>query len=282
MATTVSDTNPAASESATDASGGTLAERVASVKSRIAEAAKRVGRDPEKIILVAVTKHASMDQIREMVSLGHVDLGENRVQQLVQRSAQLDEFLSRHRDLGRSRSADGALPEKIRWHMIGHLQRNKVRKALPLVRLVHSVDSLRLAEEIQTVAARTDEVAEVLIEVNVSGEKAKHGVAPAAARHVIDQMDTMINIRVRGLMCMAPIVEDPADTRPYFDMCRELFEDIQKAGDVTDKFNILSMGMSNDFEVAVECGSNVVRVGSALFGSAEGDSDRDTDTDDHD
>ena len=246
---------------------GTLAERLAGVKTRIAEAAARVGRDPANIILVAVTKYASMDQIRELVALGHQDLGENRVQQLSQRSAQLDEYLARHRELGRTRSGSTAsLPETVRWHMIGNLQRNKVRKALPLVRLTHSVDSLRLAEEIQTVAARSDDVAEVLIEVNVSGEKAKHGVAPAAARHVVDQMDTMVNIRVRGLMCMAPIVEDPNDARPYFDMCRELFEDIRKHGDVTDKFNILSMGMSSDYEVAIECGANVVRVGSAIFG----------------
>lgn len=244
-----------------------LKDRYAAVKQRIAAAAARSGQSPDRIILVAVTKYASIDQVRQLVELGHTDLGENHVQNLVQRVAQIDEFIARHRQL---RGRESTVPERVRWHMIGHLQRNKVRKVLNLARLIHSVDSLRLAEEIQAAAIRQDEPVEVLVQVNVAGEKSKYGIAPAAARHLIDQMDTMLNIRVRGLMCMAPLVEDPETVRPVFTRCKELFDDLRRIGCGGDRFDILSMGMSNDFEVAIECGANLVRVGSAIFGEGGG------------
>ncbi|MHC5023818.1 MAG: YggS family pyridoxal phosphate-dependent enzyme [Planctomycetota bacterium] len=241
-----------------------LKERYENVCERIARAAARSGRRAEDVILVAVTKQASMDQVRELLKLGHQDLGENQVQHLVQRAAQVSETLQRQKQLGRGR---GVLePADVRWHMIGHLQRNKVKKAVEVARLIHTVDSLRLAEEIQTVAARRDEPVEVLVQINISGEKSKHGVAPAAARHLIDQIDTMLLLRCRGLMTMAPIVEDPADARPYFERTYELFDDIQRTIDGGERFDILSMGMSHDFEVAVECGANIVRVGTSIFG----------------
>jgi pyridoxal phosphate enzyme (YggS family) len=242
----------------------TLKQRYEGVRQRIADAAVRSGRRPENIVLTAVTKFASIDQIRELIELGHTDFGENRVQALVQRVAQIDEFLQRHRQLHSSRHV--SLPGLLRWHMIGHLQRNKVRKVLDLVRLIHSVDSLRLAEEIQVAAAKREEPMEVLVQVNVSGEKSKHGVAPAAASHLVEQMDTMMSIRPRGLMCMAPLVEDPEQVRPIYERCRELLEDIRSRRLGGDQFDLLSMGMTNDFEVAVECGANVVRVGTAIFG----------------
>lgn len=238
-----------------------------SVLERIAGAARRSGRRPEDVVLVAVTKHASIDQVRELVDRGHRDLGENRAQHLLQRAAQVEEFQRRHREL----DDDGIDRTPVRWHMIGSLQRNKVAKLVGVARLIHSVDSLRLAEEIQTCAARHEEPVEVLVQVNASGERSKHGVAPAAARHLVEQIDTMISLRPRGLMTMAPIVDDPVDARPSFDLCRELFEDIRRAGVGGERFDILSMGMSHDFEVAVECGANVVRVGSAIFGEPEGD-----------
>jgi len=242
----------------------TLKERYDAVRQRIADAAARSGRRPENIVLTAVTKYASIDQIRELIELGHMDFAENRVQALVQRVAQIDEFLQRHRQLHSSRHV--SLPGQLRWHMIGHLQRNKVRKVLHLVRLVHSVDSLRLAEEIQMAATRREEPVEVLVQVNVSGEKSKYGVAPAAASHLVEQIDTMMNMRPRGLMTMAPLVEDPEQVRPVFERCRELLEDIQSGGLGGEHFDVLSMGMTSDFEVAIECGANVVRVGSAIFG----------------
>ena len=176
----------------------------------------------------------------------------------------LFEFLKRHRELRGSKPVN--LPDRLRWHMIGHLQRNKARKVVDLVRLIHSVDSLRLAEEIQMVAARREQPVEVLIQVDTSGERSKFGVAPAAAGHLVEQIDTMMTLRPRGLMCMAPMTDDPETVRPVFERCRELIEDIRSDGLGGDHFDILSMGMSGDFEVAIECGANVVRVGSAIFG----------------
>jgi len=242
----------------------TLKGRYDLVKQRVAAAAKKARVSPEGIVTVAVTKYAAIEQVRELLELGHGDFAENMVQNLVQRAAQIDEFLERHRQLGTRQS--GTLPKQVRWHMIGHLQRNKVRKLIGLARLIHSVDSLRLAEEIQAAAARHEEPTEVLIQVNVANEKSKFGIAPAATRHLIDQMDTMLNIKVRGLMCMAPLAEDPEEARPVFIRGRELFEEIKKSGAAGDRFDILSMGMSGDFEVAIECGANMIRVGGAIFG----------------
>ena len=247
----------------------TLQQRYEAVRERIAAAAGRVGRRSENVHLCVVTKYAAIDQIRELLELGHMDFGENRVQALLQRAAQIEEFIERHRQLASSREVH--LPEKPRWHMIGHLQRNKVRKVIELVRLTHSVDSLRLVEEIQMASSRRDEPVEVLVQVNTSREKSKSGVAPAAAQHLIEQIDTMVNLRPRGLMCMAPLVEDPELARPTFERLQELFEDIRTAGAGGEHFDILSMGMSNDFEVAIECGANLVRVGTAVFGPPPAD-----------
>ena len=249
--------------------GQSLRERYDSVRERIAAAAKRSGRRSEDVVLVAVTKKAAIDQIRDLIEMGHVDFGENRVQNLIQRAAQVDEFLQRHRQLRTDQRS--VIPEAVRWHMIGTLQRNKVRKIAGKVRLIHSVDSLRLAEEIQTCAARLEDPVEVLVQVNASGERSKHGVAPAATRHLVEQIDTMLNLRPRGLMCIAPLSEDPVDARPTFELCREFFEDIRSSGVGGERFDILSMGMTNDFEVAIEAGSNVVRIGTAIFGEGEGE-----------
>jgi pyridoxal phosphate enzyme (YggS family) len=242
-----------------DANGTTLAQRYADVKARIAAAARRAGRRPEDVMLVVVSKTASIDQVHELMGLGQVDFGEGRVQQLLQRAAQVDEWRARQAELR------GTAPA-VRWHMVGSLQRNKVKKALECVRLLHSVDSLRLAEEIQAAAARRDVPTDVLVEVNVSGEGSKHGVAPGAARHLVAQIDTMVNVRPRGLMCMAPLEGGVDAARPTFERCRELWEDIRQSGAGGDRFDVLSMGMSGDFEVAVECGSNLVRVGGAVIG----------------
>ena len=242
----------------------TLKERYEDVRARIAAAAERVERNPDAVMLAVVTKNASIDQVRELIELGHVDFAENRVQTLIQRMGQIDEFLKRHRELRGSKPFN--LPDRLRWHMIGHLQRNKVRRLVDMVRLIQSVDSLRLAEEIQMAAARREEPVEVLIQVDTSGERSKYGIAPAAAGHLVEQIDTMMTLRPRGLMCMAPLTDDPETVRSVFERCRELAEDIRADGLGGDQFDILSMGMSNDFEVAIECGANLVRVGSAIFG----------------
>ena len=233
------------------------------VKTRIAEASAKVGQNPDDVVLVAVTKNASIDVVRQLLALGHRDFGENRAQQLVNRASQIQEFRDRLAAHGEAAPAID-VPEP-RWHMIGQLQRNKVRKLVESVRLVHSVDSLRLAEEIQTQAAKRDRVVEILIEVNL-GEEQKGGIAAPAVRHLVDQIDSMLNVRVRGMMAMAPLTEDDDAIRSSFERCREVYEDLKQHVRDGDRINILSMGMSRDLEIGIECGANVVRVGSSLVG----------------
>lgn len=236
---------------------------------RIAAAAERSGRTRDDVLLVAVTKTADPDQLRSLVDLGHTDLGESRVQMLTQRAAALEEFLSRKRTLGAALTPSDNKPTEVRWHMIGHLQRNKVKRIVPLVKLIHSVDSLRVAEEIHGHAAQLDQVIDVLVQVNTSGDPARHGVAPAAVTHLADQIGTMMHLRLRGLMAMAPAAEDTEHSRPVFARAAELFHEVRTDQPHGAFFNVLSMGMSDDFEVAIEEGANVVRVGRALFGEAD-------------
>lgn len=285
----------------------TLAERYQAVKERVALAARRAGRAQDSVLVVAVSKYADMDQVRELIRLGHQDFGESRAMQLAQRAAMGDELIDRQRTLpsvaaearkhmlfgqassrrvpapGRGSGAQDherpTTPADIRWHMIGHLQRNKVRKILGVTRLVHSVDSLRLVEEIQNVAFKRDEPVEVLVQVNCSGEDRKHGCAVPAAAHLCEQIDTMVHLKVRGLMTMAAYGDDPEESRPAFERCREVFDDIRRRGVGGEAFNILSMGMTNDFEVAISCGANLVRIGSAIFGERPGVDENAEDTD---
>jgi pyridoxal phosphate enzyme (YggS family) len=277
----------------------TLKDRFTEVRQRIAAAAKRSGRSPESVLLVAVTKTAEPDQIRELIRLGHADLGENRVQQLVQRHAIIDEWMQRQRSLPGvqwQRDTPGAdpfaakapaparpgLPPAVRWHMIGHLQRNKARKAVDLCRLIHSVDSLRLAEELQAIGLKREKPIEVLLQVNCSHEPQKHGCAIPAAAHLVEQMESMIHVQCRGLMTMAPLTATPDDARLAFSRARELFEEIRDSGAAGPRFNILSMGMSGDYEAAIAEGANMVRVGAALFGQPRPGVTDDTDEDDDD
>ena len=263
-----------------------LDERYAQVRERVAAAASRSGRRADDIILVAVTKFAEPEQIRRLIELGHRDFGENRVQNLLQRAAMVDEHLARLRvlpqTLGRVGSnagrslieLDRAAPtvgaggkEPVRWHMIGHLQRNKARKACEVVRLIHSVDSLRLAEELQTIALRRDKPLDLLVEVNCSGEASKHGCPVPAAGPLAEQIDTMINVRVRGLMTMAAPDVPESEVRATFARCKELFDEVRKTGVGEGSFNLLSMGMSSDYEIAIEEGANIVRIGTSIFGN---------------
>lgn len=260
-----------------------------SVMDRVAEAAIRSGRQPEQIIAVAVTKYATPEAVRAIIDMGHIDLGESRVQQLVQRAPMIDEFIAR-RNFSAAREGltdpDHKLTERrVRWHMIGHLQRNKVKQIAPVADLIHSVDSLRLAEELHEYRAANDpdeprlqrnkshnsleQPIQILLQVNVSGEASKHGIAPPAVIHLIEQIETMVHLKLRGLMTMAPHTDNPEDTRPVFTRCRELFEEVRSSGVTGDQFNILSMGMTNDFEVAIEEGANIVRIGRAIFGEEE-------------
>ncbi len=249
-----------------------LREAYRRVTDRIARAAEVSGRPAGSVALVAVTKTASPDQIRMLVEWGHADFGENQVQQLSQRVHALEEFLSRKRTLAgaaaKANSNAGSPAPQVRWHMIGHLQRNKIRQVVPLVQLIHSVDSLRLAEDLHAFGSHCDRVIDVLIQVNVSGELGKFGVAAPAVIHLAEQIDSMINLRLRGLMTMAPRVDKPEDARPTFARTAEIFQEVRQAGIGGATFNILSMGMSDDFEVAIQEGANVVRIGRALFGES--------------
>jgi pyridoxal phosphate enzyme (YggS family) len=247
----------------------TIKDRYEAVKDRIARAAERTGRRGEDICLVAVTKYVGVEEIRELVQLGHRDFGENLVQQLVQRTAMIGEWQARQR--AHPALGPALVNDPIRWHMIGHLQRNKARKAAELCRLIHSVDSLRLAEELQAIGLKLDRPVDMLLQVNTSGEASKFGCAPGAARHLAEQFESMANLRLRGLMTMAPHSENPDEARPTFARLRELYEEIRSMGVGGGKrghFNILSMGMSGDFEAAIDEGANLVRVGSALFGDS--------------
>lgn len=233
-----------------------LGENLQRVRDNIAAAAARAGRDPDNILLVAVTKAVELDDVKKLIELGAVDLGESRVRQLVARAAEVEAWISRRRK---------PTPAPPRWHMVGHLQRNKVRQVLDSAEVIHSVDSLRLAEEIETRAAQRGKVVDILLQVNCSAEPQKFGVAVGAASHLADQICTLEHVRLLGLMTMAPLSVKPERARPSFVRLRELFEEMR-----TDKiggkdFAHLSMGMTQDYIVAVEEGATILRIGTALF-----------------
>jgi PLP dependent protein len=238
-----------------------LAEKLLEVKERIAAAADKARRDAAGITLVAVTKTAAPEQVREVLQFGVADLGESRVQMLAQRTAQVNEFMQR-----RIAHGEGVVAEKLRWHMIGHLQRNKIKIVLPLVSLIHSVDSLRLAEELDAQASRLGRKVSLLMQVNASEEPSKFGVAVGAAVHLAEQIDSMPNLQLTGLMTMGPLDQPEAKVRQAFSRTRELFEEMKwhKIGGAGLKH--ISMGMSDDFELAIAEGSTMVRIGTLLFG----------------
>jgi hypothetical protein len=223
-----------------------IAANVAEIRGRIAEAAARSGRTADAVKLVAVTKYAGPDEIRALVAAGCTELGESRPQQLWEHAAAL-----------------GDLP--VRWHMIGHLQRNKVERTLPLVMMVHSIDSFRLAKAIDSAAAARGCRMPVLLEVNISGEAAKHGFASAEVEPLLPQLLALKNIEIRGLMCIAGLEGGDATARRDFAALRTLRGRLQASCPADVRLDELSMGMSGDFEIAVEEGATMVRIGSALY-----------------
>ncbi len=239
-----------------------LAEKLDEVKDRIAAAAIKAKREPSEITLVAVTKSAAPEQIREILTLGVTDLGESRVQVLTQRAGQINEFFQRRRSLGDVEKPPG----QIRWHMIGHLQRNKIKPVLPIVHMVHSIDSLRLAEELDAHCAKLGRRLPVLLQINASEETQKYGVAVGASVHLAEQIDSMPNLQLSGLMTMGPMEENDAKIRAVFVRTREIFEEMRWHKIGGTHLRHLSMGMSHDFEIAVAEGATMVRVGSLLFG----------------
>ena len=235
-----------------------IAERIKRVEGTIAAACARADREPGDVKLVIVTKSVDIEGVLAVVRLGYTHLGENRVQQLKKVSAQVAEYLQQQ-------DADPKQPRDIHWHMIGHLQRNKVRQVLPTASLVHSVDTLRLAEEISTSAAKLNLTPRVLLQVNTSNEPQKYGVPVGAATHLAEQIVTLPNLKLIGLMTMAPLTRNQDIIRSSFVRARELFYEMRGERIVGSQFTELSMGMSSDYEIAVEEGATILRIGSAIF-----------------
>lgn len=225
-----------------------LQRNIRSVQERVKQAALKVGRDPKEITLVAVTKTIDIETVKEAYALGLKDFGENRVQELV----------AKHR----------VLPE-ARWHLIGRLQTNKVKDALERAFLIHSLDRWNLAEYIEKRAGAKNFVANCLLQVNVSGEASKSGVAVNEVREFLRALSGLQHVKVLGLMTIAPEVDDPEEVRPVFRELRSLFETIKKSSYPNVNMQWLSMGMTQDFEVAIEEGATIIRVGRALFGQRE-------------
>jgi hypothetical protein len=239
-----------------------ISERIKRIKDTINSTCARVGRDPQEIKLVIVTKSAAIEAIKEVIHSGLADLGENRVQQLKKVSAEVVQFLQ-------EQGEGTALPKKINWHMIGHLQRNKVRQVLPIASLIHSVDTLRLAEEINASAAKLNLCPKVLLQVNTSNEPQKYGVPIAAVTHLAEQIETLPNLKLIGLMTMAPLTHNKDVVRACFVRARELFVEMRGEKIVGPNFTELSMGMSSDYEVAIEESATILRIGSAIFAGYE-------------
>lgn len=225
-----------------------IKERLEDVERRITEAAQKSGRKREDITLVAVTKTHPVDMMNEAIKLGVTDIGENRPQ------AVRDKF-------------NDVLP--VKWHLIGQLQTNKVKYIIDKVCLIHSVDSIKLMDEIERQAIKHDLVMDILIEVNISGEESKSGVSKDEVWDLLEYAGQLTHVKVKGLMTVAPKTDNSVTNTLHFDNIRQLFLDIKQKKYDNVNMLYLSMGMSGDFEIAIECGSNMVRVGSAIFGARD-------------
>jgi PLP dependent protein len=227
-----------------------IVENVVRIRERISEAARRAGRDPADVTLMAVSKTFSAESIREAYATGIRVFGENRVQEFSGKSWDLH-------DLGAAE-----------WHLIGHLQTNKAARAVELFTAIDSIDSVKLAEKLNALAGRIRKTLSILIEINVGGEEAKTGIAPGSQelQQILLAAPQWKNLALRGLMTVPPYTEDPEGARPYFRRLREIRDEIAARHLSAVSMDVLSMGMSHDFEVAIEEGSTCVRVGTAIFG----------------
>ena len=223
-----------------------LAENVEQVRARIAQACERCGRDPSEVTLIAVSKTKPVSAIEEVLQTGTLDFGENWVQELTEKY--------------------DVLPKTVRWHMIGHLQRNKVKYIVDKVCLIHSVDSVRLAQQIEAEAAKKNIEVDILIEVNVAMEESKFGLTLEETTDMIREIAGMKHVHIQGLMTIAPFTEDPEENRIYFRKLRQLSVDIKSKNIDNVSMSVLSMGMTGDYEVAIEEGATMVRVGTGIFG----------------
>ena len=221
-------------------------EQLREVQKNIEQACIRAGRKPEEVTLIAVSKTKPVPMLEEAYEGGARDFGENKVQEIVAKKPQL--------------------PEDIRWHMIGHLQRNKVHQVVGKAVLIHSVDSLRLAEQIETEAAKKDTDVDILLEVNVAREESKYGFFLEEVKDAIMTIKDFPHVHIKGLMTIAPFVENPEENREVFKKLYEFAVDIGKKNIDNVTMDVLSMGMTNDYVIAVEEGATHIRVGTAIFG----------------
>lgn len=224
-----------------------LKDQLQEVEKRIQAACDRAGRKREEVTLIAVSKTKPVETLQEAYDLGVRIFGENKVQELTAKYE--------------------ALPKDIHWHMIGHLQTNKVKYIIDKAELIHSVDSLKLAETIEKEAAKHDLIADILVEVNVAEEESKFGMKMEEVIPFVEKVSAFSHVRVRGLMTIAPFVEDPEENRSIFADLHKLYIDIKKKNHDNDTVSVLSMGMTNDYEVAIEEGATMVRVGTGIFGA---------------
>lgn len=229
-----------------------MQERIDIINQRIAAACQRAGRDFFDVTLVAVSKTVAPELIRQAISAGVRVLGENRVQEAAVKIPEL---------------ADIVTDQNVEWHLIGHLQSNKARRAVELFSAIQSVDSLKLAERLDSAASDLGKRLPVFIEVNLGGEDSKAGVGPHEVLPLCEQVAKLSALELKGLMTVPPFLDDTNQVRPFFRRLRELRDEARRLGIVGDGFKQLSMGMSHDFEAAIEEGATLVRIGTALFGT---------------
>ena len=221
--------------------------RLAVVRERIVAAAHRSGRSPDDIRLIAVTKTFPSETVQMALDAGLLDIGENRVQEATEKFKEV--------------TAD-----QVTWHLIGHLQSNKVRPAVATFDVIHTIDSTELALRVDRIAREMNKRISVLVQVDLAGEQSKSGIPEAKLQEVIEALGSTSNIDLRGLMTLPPFFEDPEATRPYFRRLREVRDELNQSPTASEQLSDLSMGMSNDFEVAIEEGSTMIRLGTVLFG----------------
>ncbi len=225
----------------------TIRDHLTEVRENIRKACERAGRSPEEVTLIAVSKTKPLFMLEEAYEAGARDFGENKVQEILEKAPKM--------------------PEDARFHMIGHLQRNKVKQVLPHAVLIHSVDSLRLAEQIDQEAEKLGITANILLEVNVAKEESKFGMMPEEVPELTEQIAALPHLRIQGLMTIAPFVDDPEKNRPVFQKLYQLSVDIKKKNIDNVSMSVLSMGMTGDYQVAVEEGATMIRVGTGIFGA---------------
>ena len=224
-----------------------LKDNFETVEKNVAAACKRAGRDRSEVTLIAVSKTKPVEMLREVYDAGARDFGENKVQEICEKYDQL--------------------PSDIKWHMIGHLQRNKVKQVIDKAALIHSVDSYRLAQEISVQAQKKGLTIPILVEVNIAGEESKFGISAEDTIQLVEEISVLPNLKIQGLMTIAPDVVDAEENRLYYRKLKQLSVDIKNKNIDNVSMDILSMGMTGDYEVAIEEGATMVRVGTGIFGA---------------